>query len=355
MAREEALIVRRKISPAGKPGGLRRRRALFSEIEDPQKRFELVEEYWRRKVESMNRKKTAGAGPAVEIVAAANEEIAAQKRQLLASRSQAARQLAESPATLTALIDERDEMPFATALSRVRRSERDGVYAIAVQACLGAAGREEAADNRAMGKTLKRLIELDDTPGKRMSRKAIVKIDETDPDMFAVAVQSLPAASLSLIADETILDICSPKQLSTLIGMAAGKIFIGRSGSRGRSEAGAESQQRMRVSMGRLLDTVIERDESANSSDDPDFGFAEAVVGQLAAGQLKRLAEGKSPSFTLCKLVELADRKRESAIALADLLDPKLVEAARKVTAAFGDDQASFGEAPPNINTGDYF
>lgn len=107
--------------------------------------------------------------------------------------------------------------------------------------------------------------------------------------------------------------------------------------------------------MGRLLDTVIERDESANSSDDPDFGFAEAVVGQLAAGQLKRLAEGKSPSFTLCKLVELADRKRESAIALADLLDPKLVEAARKVTAAFGDDQASFGEAPPNINTGDYF
>lgn len=304
---ETSIIPREMIAPVKKKperGG--RRKALFSDVEDPRQKLRLVEEHWRRKVESMNRKETVGAGPAVGTVAAANEEIAARKRQLLATRSQTARQLAESPATLTALINEGDEMPFATALSRVRRRERDGVYAIAVQACLGAASRKELEDNRAMGKNLKRLIELDDTPGKRMSRKAIVKIDETDPDMFAVAVQSLPAASLSLIADETTLDVCSSQQLSSLIRMAAGKIFVGSRDRGAASEADAERQQQMRVSMGRLLDTVIERDAAADSPDDPDFGFAETVTEQLSAESRARMAKGKPhpPTFTVCKLVE---------------------------------------------------
>lgn len=118
-----------------------------------------------------------------------------------------------------------------------------------------------------------------------------------------------------------------------------------------------ERQQQMRVSLGRLLDRVIERDAAANLTDDPDFGFAETVIEELTAESLARMAKEKPepPTFTVCKLVELAERKRESAADLVELLDPKIVVAARKVLAELADFEKFSGEVFPDQENPEYF
>lgn len=325
-----------------------RRKALFSDIEDPQERLKLVKRFWRKKLKDQDRERTA-------IVDVVGEENKRQKRLLLVSRSQQAVKLATSTA-LEKLVVENDEMPFAFALSRVPRKQRPEVYQAAVRTCIELEkGQDPSKAGKTMRRTLTSLIGLDDIPGHPLSRKTIKAIAETDPDMFAVAVCSLPASSLSLIADEDILDVCSPGQLSTLIGMAAGKIFAGGSGQGVASETRAERKQQKRVSLGRLLDVVVERDAPADAVDDPDFGFAETVVGQLAAEQQKRLAEKKPPTFTVCKLVELADRHRESAAKLIELLDPKIVAAAREMIARFDENRELFDDEFPELDMPDYF
>lgn len=345
MAKVETSVIVREAMPSGKkPGGSGRRKALFSEIEDPKKRLKQVEEFWRRRIET----DTAAKGGAV---ADADAEENQRIRSLAVARKKQEAAEALIVATgegVAALVAENDEILFVSALIHVGRKDRPAVYQAAVNASIQApAGLARRA--------LKSLIGLDDSPGHRLSREAIKAIEETDPDMFAVAIQNLPATSLVLVADEDTLGVCSPRQLSTLIGMAAGKIFVGGVKPNSQSEAGAERQQQMRVSLGRLLDKVIERDAIAYLPDDPDFGFAEAVAGQISAGQLERLAKGKPPTFTVCKLVELANRKRESAVALVGLLDQKLVAAARNVITAFGDNREIFDEELPDIGTEDYF
>lgn len=323
MARPKELIVRREeISPVVKPEVSQRPAALFSEIEDPQERLRLVTEWYRENLaESPIKKKTGDINPLLE-------EKKRRQRELLIKRRQAALELATSQKALEPLIKRNNEMLFAAALSRVRRNQRPAVYQAAVTACMKETA--ESADpkaSRQAGRTLRRLIDLDDSQGKRLSREAIRSLEETAPEMFAVAVRSLSASSLSQIADAAMLDVCSPRQTATLIGMAAGKLYAGATGSG--IDITGERRQGPRVPLERLLDQVVERDNAALTDDLPDFGFAEAVV--------KSLTRANRPTFTVCQLVRLANRL-ESAGELVSLLAPGLVQQTREMLANFNDD-----------------
>lgn len=304
MSKEVSIVSGQGELPAGKPGKTRRPAALFSEVEDPAERLRLVEDWYRKHL--IRPKPAAG-------------ETGISPRPVGAKTNKMALDLATAPATVEALVGggKKGRMTFAAALSRVKRDQRSAVFSRAVAAAAKQIFPGDPETKVKAGGILGGLIGLDDSRGHSLSREAIKALDgEGNPDMFAVAVTSLPVTKLCLVADEDLLGVCSPKQAAGLVNMVTGKIF-------GRGKAGSirENQRTHRLPLKLLLDTIVERDTEALALDDPDFGFAEEVI--------KHLTGGGRATFTVCQLVKLAELS-DSAKQLVSLMPETLVLEARE-------------------------
>lgn len=198
-------------------------------------------------------------------------------------------------------------------------------------------------------KALKKLINLDDSPDLKYSRRSLARLERSDPTAREKLIQSLPATTLSLLGG--CLDACSPRQAATLIRMAAGQIYTseramaatpdtnfglesGMAALDSRQEFWRSTTQGRRAELGRLLDVIVQRDEEADDYGHPDFGLLEKVVANLVGDDPEH-----ELSATVGEIVGLAG-KRESARTIVGLLPatPAVARALREV-----DDASALG------------